>query len=157
GGGGLLLFGGPKQTREFRLVLKCESRQGKASARLRFSHSSDDNLVLTPEGLRLPQTLKGKTAAREMEYRERPQKHPSKIAAVRIASEHYFASWRTFHFHDTSRGAAIKQLRDLEDNRFLRDDGANLAPFLYLLKHKHAAEYERIRDTVRLAAPFFDD
>ena len=46
---------------------------------------------------------------------------------------------------------------DLHDNRFLRPDGANLAAFLYLLREKYASEYDLIRRTVRLAAPFFED
>lgn len=45
----------------------------------------------------------------------------------------------------------------MDDNRFLRHDGANLAAFLYFLSHKHRDSYDLIRRTVRLVAPFFDD
>jgi predicted ATPase len=65
--------------------------------------------------------------------------------------------WRVYHFHDTSAEAPIKQKCSIGDNRFLRADGANLAPFLYMLKEAHPTAYERIRETVRMAAPFFDD
>jgi predicted ATPase len=65
--------------------------------------------------------------------------------------------WRVYHFHDTSTGSPIKKTADVHDNRFLRHDASNLAPFLYLLREKHASEYELIRRTIRLMAPFFDD
>ena len=45
----------------------------------------------------------------------------------------------------------------LHDNRALRQDGSNLASFLYLLREKHEASYRMIRNTVRQVAPFFDD
>ena len=66
-------------------------------------------------------------------------------------------SWRAYHFHDTSPTSPIRKTADVDDNRFLRHDGANLAAFLYFLSHKHEEAYDLIRRTVRLVAPFFDD
>jgi predicted ATPase len=66
-------------------------------------------------------------------------------------------SWRVFHFHDTSESAKIKGTNDIHDNRELRDDAANLAAFLYYLRKRHTARYDKIVQTVRLAAPFFDE
>ena len=45
--------------------------------------------------------------------------------------------WVSYHFHDTSRASPMKRTADLHDNRFLRHDGSNLAPFLYLLQRRH--------------------
>ena len=69
----------------------------------------------------------------------------------------YLDSWRVYHFHDTSSTSPIKKTADVDDNRFLRHDGANLAAFLYFLHKKHEDSYDLIRRTVRLVAPFFDD
>ena len=66
-------------------------------------------------------------------------------------------SWRVYHLHDTSSTSPIKKTADVDDNRFLRHDGANLAAFLYFLHQKHEDSYDLIRRTVRLVAPFFDD
>ncbi len=66
-------------------------------------------------------------------------------------------SWRLYHFHDTSSTSPIKKTMDINDNRFLRPDGSNLASFLYYLREKHENSYDLIRRTVRLIAPFFDD
>ena len=66
-------------------------------------------------------------------------------------------SWRVYHFHDTSDTSPLKKTAKVDDNRFFRADGSNLAAFLYLLKAKHKEEYRFIRNTIRRIAPFFDD
>jgi len=65
--------------------------------------------------------------------------------------------WSSYHFHDTSETAGVRRQGALNVNEYLRPDGSNLASFLYLMKKVFAGEYARIRDAVRLAAPFFDD
>ena len=65
--------------------------------------------------------------------------------------------WRLYHFHDTGPRASIKRSTDVNNNRRLRPNGSNLAAFLYLLRKKHQQSYRLIRNTIRLAAPFFDD
>ena len=66
-------------------------------------------------------------------------------------------SWQIYHFHDTSDSAKTKQTGDLDDNRFLRPDAANLAAYLYYLQEMKEAHYRNIVETIRLVAPFFDD
>jgi predicted ATPase len=65
--------------------------------------------------------------------------------------------WRLYHFHDTSPGSPMKKTASLNDNRFLRPDGSNLAAFLYFLREKHEEAYGLIRGTVQRVAPFFND
>lgn len=69
----------------------------------------------------------------------------------------HLQSWRLYHFHDTSAGSPMKKTASLNDNRFLRPDGSNLAAFLYFLREKHKEAYGLIRGTVQRVAPFFDD
>jgi predicted ATPase len=38
-------------------------------------------------------------------------------------------SWRLYHFHDTSTSSPMKKTADVNDNRYLRPDGKNLAAF----------------------------
>ena len=75
---------------------------------------------------------------------------------IRYVRQH-LDSWRLYHFHDTSPSSPIKKTVDINDNRFLRADGSNLASFLYFLREKHGRSYDMIRRTVKLVAPFFDD
>ena len=51
----------------------------------------------------------------------------------------------------------MKKTANLNDNRYLREDGSNIAPFLYYLREKHENAYSLIRRTVQRVAPFFDD
>lgn len=62
-----------------------------------------------------------------------------------------------YHFNDTTESAKIKKTAHIEDNRFLRSDGANLASILYLLYERYRPFYDRIIETIQLAAPFFDN
>ena len=65
--------------------------------------------------------------------------------------------WRLYHVHDTSMSSPMRKTARVDDNRFLRSDGANLAAFLYYLHEKHPDSYSLIRRTVQQVAPFFDD
>ena len=51
----------------------------------------------------------------------------------------------------------MRKTAKVNDNDFLRADGANLAAFLYYLKEKHSDSYSLIQRTVQRVAPFFDD
>ena len=79
------------------------------------------------------------------------------VGGIGVYVRNHLDRWRIYHFHDTSSSSPFKKTGDLHDNRFLRPDGSNLAPFLYYLHEKHPIEYDLIRRTIQLAAPFFDD
>jgi predicted ATPase len=68
----------------------------------------------------------------------------------------YFDQLKVFHFHDTSSSAPLRQPAKLRDNAFLREDGSNLAAFLYLIQEQHPATFRLIEYAVRSVAPFFD-
>ena len=65
--------------------------------------------------------------------------------------------FRLYHVHDTSSSSPMRKTSQIDDNAFLRPDGANLGAFLYLLHERHQPEYQLIRSAVRAVAPFFDD
>lgn len=66
------------------------------------------------------------------------------------------ASYRIYHFHDTSSSALVKQTGNLDDNQFLQTDASNLAAFLYWMKLRHPERLQMIESVVRQIAPFFD-
>jgi predicted ATPase len=82
---------------------------------------------------------------------------PNQSEAIARHVRDWLASWRLYHFHDTSALSPMKRTGDLNDNAFLRADAGNLAAYLYLLKEKHPSEYGLIRGAVQRVAPFFDD
>ena len=64
-------------------------------------------------------------------------------------------SFRVYHFHDTSASARVKAPSLVVDNRFLREDGANLAAFLYHLQKKYPPNFKLIEAIIKSIAPFF--
>jgi predicted ATPase len=64
---------------------------------------------------------------------------------------------RVFHFHDTSRGAPVKQQGYTADNRSLHSDAGNLAAVMLRLRGGDPGRYRRIVRTVKQVAPFFRD
>ena len=82
--------------------------------------------------------------------------NPNSKGTARFVREH-LGRWRLYHFHDTSSSSPMKKTADVNDNRYLRPDGSNLAAFLYFLKLRHETSYSLIRRTVQRVAPFFDD
>lgn len=66
-------------------------------------------------------------------------------------------SWRVHHFHDTGASAWVKQVHGINDNEFLREDGRNLAAFLFRLQQQHQTHYKRIVKSIQLVAPSFGD
>ena len=67
------------------------------------------------------------------------------------------SSWQIYHFHDTGSTAGMRHYEIVQDNRALRLDAANIAPYLLRLRKKYATEYGEILDAVRLVMPFFED
>ena len=69
---------------------------------------------------------------------------------------HDLASYRIYHFHDTSTSANVKQVQDIEDSKVLYMDAGNLAPYLYWMKQHFPDHFDAIESSVRQIAPFFD-
>jgi predicted ATPase len=67
------------------------------------------------------------------------------------------ATWRIYHFHDTSSGSALKATAKVNDNLLFRATGENLPAFLYLLKVRYPDSYKMIVQAVAQIAPFFYD
>lgn len=150
GGASKLLHFGPKETEQILIEVWLDGES--YAARLR--HSDDDALYYHIESWEGPGG-------------EHPLMPPQSGSAYGLESglvdEDAFPvvssirSWKVYHFHDTSRTAAVKQTGHLHDNTFLRPDGANLAAFLYRLREAHPGYYRQIVRSIRLAAPFFED
>ncbi len=67
------------------------------------------------------------------------------------------SSWMVYHFHDTGITAPMRLDASARDFRELGHDAGNIAAFLLKLRNDHESTYRRIRETVQLIAPFFDD
>lgn len=61
-----------------------------------------------------------------------------------------------YQFHDTSAGAGIKRMWDVQDNYRLRSDGGNLAAVLHYLEQHEIKRYELICRHIGRILPVFD-
>jgi predicted ATPase len=68
----------------------------------------------------------------------------------------YFQDFNVFHFHDTSSSSALKQPSKNHHYDYLREDGSNLAAFLYRIKDTHPKHFKIIEYTIKSVAPFFE-
>ena len=157
GGANRVLHFGAKRTRELTIGLSFRNEVNAYRIRLRLTET--DELV---PGVESTYYWHQEKYGDPGEFPVRPHGKEAGISdplstGVQGHVRARLASWRTYHFHDTGRGAALKQSAEIDDNRYLRADGANLPAFLYRLRKQHVAEYVQLRDTVRLVAPFFDD
>jgi predicted ATPase len=92
-------------------------------------------------------------------HRLRDQKSKWHCQSPGIGSYIYQAisSWVVYHFHDTSLSAPMRRDQSARDRKKLRQDASNIAAFLLETRGNAPGNYELIRDTVRMIAPFFDD
>jgi predicted ATPase len=158
GGANAILHHGRKRTPEIVATVSFSSKERSLAYGLTLIGAPPDNLVVSDEELTF-------TSAHEAAQHDRsrgphdeawtfssgPRSEQEEMLARAVGGLSYY------HFHDTSPEAPIKLNCRLNDNRTLHANGGNLAAFLYMLKTVHRTRYERIRATIRMAAPFFDD
>ncbi|MDN4165515.1 AAA family ATPase [Cytophagales bacterium LB-30] len=68
----------------------------------------------------------------------------------------HLESYKIYHFHDTSESAPLRSAANINDNRSLKENGSNLAPYLYYLQEKHPMNFKRIEKTIQSMVPFFE-
>jgi predicted ATPase len=160
GGADACLYLGPKITRQ--LIAKLYF--GNNSYEFALAPTVDNRMVFVEEATFLKVTGKdlrdflgsGHTEAKLTNFKGDPGSEGNK----HWVSRHVFNSvskWVVYHFHDTSATAAVRRQGAINDNEALRPNAENLAAFLFRIRQANPIEYEKIRDIVRLAAPFFDD
>jgi predicted ATPase len=155
GGADTLLYFGQKNTTEIVIELKF----GLNGYKCKLVPTVEDEIIFAEEvslyqrpDYEAPWTDHLGSGHRESKLEER-----ARHQAVSMHVLESLRGWKVYHFHDTSESAQLKKKGDINDNAALRPDAANLAAFLYLLREKHAEDYERIVEAIRLVAPFFDD
>ena len=146
GGAEKVLHFGSKVTRE--IVIELRSTNGNYQLKLR--PTAEDSLYEHEERISRGNSNGGdRLVTNDEEEAEWDKK--------RKANLNELLDWRIYHFHDTSSSSLIRKTAKVDDNRFLRADGANLAAFLYYLRERHENAYGLIRGTIQRVAPFFDD
>jgi predicted ATPase len=162
GGADALLYLGPKVTKELNVKLLFGQNgyeftlQPTVDNRLVFSRELSIYIPPRRSGTELPQYF----GSGHFEARLKAHKDDSGYSAKHGPPHYVFealSDWVVYHFHDTSLLSGVRRQGTINDNISLRWNAENLAAFIYRLQSTHGSYYEKIRDIVRLAAPFFDD
>ncbi len=160
GGASAILHDGPSRTREVEASLTLSTDQGENQYSFRIFHVAGDTFAFAEEKFRF----------HRRDFPPRPWTSLDaghKEAKLIQRAEEGDVTARTIHamlrkmivhqFHNTSQSSRIRNKWDVEDNRWLKEDAGNLAPFLYRLGESQPPYYGRIREAIRLILPFFAD
>ena len=160
GGASMLLHDGPKRTREIEANLEMQTKAGKNEYAFRLFHAAGDTLVFADESYRFrrpghddrpaPGLGAGHKEPRLIEHAEGGNETAKIILGM-------LRRMIVHQFHDTSPTSRIRNKWNKEDGRRLKEDAANLAPFLYRLKNHESPYYQRIVESLRAILPFFAD
>jgi predicted ATPase len=155
-----LLHGGARVTPMMEASLTIKTSSGLNDYHIRLAHAAQDTLIFTEEKYRFSDSRKQGVARwtglgtghKGCKLRQQPYTNKTAKTILRLLQQ-----LKVYQFHNTSETARVRQKWDLEVNRFLLEDAANLAPFLLRLKQNEPKAYRRIIETIRQIAPFFDD
>jgi predicted ATPase len=159
GGASALLHDGPERTAYIEADLKLVTEEGANEYYFRLAHASGDTLIFTEEKYRFSRfgfPTPGGWTPLDAGHREARLIGKAEQGEKTAKTIHSLLQRVIFHqFHNTSDTARIRSKWRVEDGRWLKEDAANLAPFLLRLQSQQPRYYARIVETVRLILPFF--
>lgn len=166
GGASSILHYGPKTTDEMRCELVFDAEDGPHVYEIEWSYAGDDELMFEGETIRFWPTGDGSYRAegtllnrgkRESSFLEVIDEDDDDLLDASSFTNRVLSQCQIYHFHDTTRKAEIRQTTDVDRDRYLYDDGRNLAAVLYRLKCEAPKYYDRIVSVIRDVFPQFDD
>lgn len=155
GGANSLLHEGAGITSQIEASLGFETESGVSDYYSRLVYAAPDTLVFADEKFRFSSETVSPWHFLGSGHRETKLAEVSAPEAGNLLK--LMRGCLVYQFHNTSETSRIRQKWNVSDSRFLKEDGANLASFLHRLRESEHGYYRRIVETVRLAAPFFDD
>jgi predicted ATPase len=158
GGGSAILHSGATASNEIEATLALHTSAGKNEYSFRLLHAAGDTLVFAEERFRFRRPKHDDRPAAGLGAGHREAQLISSAESGNVTAAVILRMLRRIivhQFHNTSSSARIRNKWDAEDGRYLKEDGGNLAPFLYRLQNTEASYFQRIVETIRLILPFF--
>lgn len=160
GGASSFLFNGPKTTER----IQAGFRFGDNSYRFSLVPTVDDKFAISEERRYRESSWYGFSNSLPESRLYDDRNESSSFFPGSFGPGHYVhaavAKWMIYHFHDTGDSAPMLRYEIVEDSEYLRENASNIAPFLLRLRDGSPLEqrsYSKIKDTIRLVMPFFDD
>jgi len=161
GFGSSFLFDGPNVTQRLEAHLEFLTDSGTNEYAFWLSHAVPDTLVFADEKFRYSPKGQEKVGdwfllgADHPEAKLITEKEKGNPTARFILS--FLHRIQVYQFHNTSETARIRLGWGVNDNWYLKEDGANLASVLLRLREDNPEYYRRIVDRIRQVTPFFAD
>ena len=161
GGASALLHDGAAKTPQMQAKLTFLTEQGTNDYEIRLFHAAADTLIFADEKFRFSNKASGTKAPWTQLSAGHKESRIIELAdqgnATAKTLRWLIQQCVVYQFHNTSDTARIRQSWSVDDNLYLKEDGANLAPFLLRLRETRPQAYARIVGTLRQIAPFFAD
>jgi len=151
-----LLYYGVKETQTMTASLGFQGETGRGRYWFQLMRTATDALIFLEEEVDCPIATGSDSKRYVLESGDRETRLDCGTPPLREICE-VLSGIHTLHMADTSETAKIRLHGYVEENRYLRSDGGNLAAFLYGLQRLKPAYYRRIVANIRQIAPFFDD
>lgn len=156
-----LLYDGAAVTPQITAALTFETEAGINEYAMRLFHAAPDTLIFADEKYRFSsRNIPGKAEWKSLGAGHTETKL---IITADLGDKtaktilRLLKGCKVYQFHNTSETARIRQAWSVDDNRFLKEDAANLASYLLRLRESQPQAYLRIVETIRQIAPFFAD
>ena len=159
GGASTLLHDGPDETQEIEAALTIQTGAGEnqyAQYAFRLVFAAGDILGFKNEQYMIPSRGYGWSLSRGSGRAPQILEQASQEESARVVLD-LLQKIVVYQFHNTSDTARIRRKWGTHDNRWLKEDAANIAPVLLRLKEDDNRCYQWIVDTMRLILPFFFD
>jgi predicted ATPase len=156
GGADGFCFNGPKETKAIGASLKFGVNEYQFS----LKPSAASEMVVSSESIAFKGNWKFFGGNGKESLLPTWNNHPSRWGPYPSVEAHVFdsvSSWMVYHFHDTSSTARMRRDYPARDFRELLPDAGNIGAFLLKMQEAAPERYQRIRETIQLIAPFFDD
>ncbi len=156
----MLLHDGPTRTRGIESKLEIQTSAGKDEYGFLLAYAAGDTLVFADEHYLFRRPHHQDRPAPGLGSGHRESRLIEKADAGEKTAKSILRMLRRMivhQFHDTSSTSRMRNKWDVEDGRRLKEDAANLAPFLLRLKNYETPYYQRIVESLRAILPFFAD
>lgn len=162
GGGQMVLHDGANISREIEAAIELDTGQRWEEYAFRLFYAAGDTLVFACEKFRV--SFKDNPQRRSWKELGVGQKESMLASAsdgevgktMQILLEK-LRKVSVYQFHNTSLTSRMRSKWGIEDNRWLKEDAANIGSFLLRLKKNEQSSYAKIVNQLRLILPFFHD
>lgn len=163
GFGSSFLYNGPAITPQIEANLEFEADLGVNEYAFRLFHAAPDTLIFADEKYRFSRPRPPDNA--RAPWISLGAGHGEAKIIQAAESENRTAQFIlrflnrcvVYQFHNTSKTARIRLGWSVTDNRYLKEDGANLASVLLWLRDERPGHYRRIVAAIRQVVPHFSD